>query len=238
MDLHDRFGAWLADGMTEPLSRDVALHASGCEACRAATAAMDALLGIDLGAAGPPVAVPLAAAGPITTLAPRTRMLVGLGAAAALVVATAVGAGTWLRGEEPAAPAVAGGSPTGEVLAGEPTEPASATSSPSATADSTARETGSPTSSSARPSVTFAPTVRPTAAPVTPQTPVPATPAPIAVTPAPTPVPVTPVPTAAPTAPTTAVPTAVPTPTPLPTPTPTPVPTPTAPLEPTPSPTP
>ena len=42
-DLHDRFGSWIAAGSPDELPRDVAVHASGCEACMLGAAAMDAL---------------------------------------------------------------------------------------------------------------------------------------------------------------------------------------------------
>jgi hypothetical protein len=215
--LHDRFTRWLAEGGRGELSRDVMLHASACDECLRAAAAIDALLGVDLAAApAPPV---LAGARAATGIPVAVRALLGTLAASAIVVATVIGAGSWLRpggrGE-----VGAGGSPTpaGAVLAGGP----SPTSSPSATSTASASASASESPS---PAASAAPAGPPLTPPVTPP---PATAAPTAVaiptaTSVPTPR-VTPTPTA------TATP--IPTPTPVP---PTPVPTPT-PIPPTPTP--
>ena len=217
-ELHERFMRWLAEGGGGELPRDVMLHASACDDCLRGAAAIDALLAVDLAAA--PVPPVLAGARALTGIPVAVRALLGTLAAGALVIATVIGAGSWLRladGDEVGF----GGSPTpaGAVLAGRP----SPTTSPSATSTASASASASDSASPAAPAT---PAGRPLTPPVTPP---PATAAPTAVatttaTLVPTP-PVTPTPTATPTpipTPTPVPPTPVPTPTPVP-PTPTPV---------------
>ena len=50
-DLHDRFDDWLAAGAEGEPPRDLAVHASGCDACLRSLAAVDSLQAIDIGEA-------------------------------------------------------------------------------------------------------------------------------------------------------------------------------------------
>ncbi len=210
-DLHDRFRAWLDDGPSGELPRDLALHASGCPACLQRAAAMDALLSIDAGAAPMP---------PVHTLPVRNRRRLGAlapavassAAVVAVVIAGIFAGSTLLRGPEPPPVAAASESPVerGAVLgAGSgfvTVEPAATPHEPEPTPEQPADATpldaasdapvptmgGGPPPGAPPSQLTPAPTHRATPVPVTP-TPVPTAPS----TPEPTPTPL-PTPTPAP----------------------------------------
>ncbi|HET8777388.1 MAG TPA: hypothetical protein VFN76_06980 [Candidatus Limnocylindria bacterium] len=226
-ELHDDFDAWIAAGAREDLPRDVALHASGCEACQRLAASFDALLAIDLGLAPPP---PLRAA-PLGLSSAPVRL--ARSAAAAVAVMLVIGAGAIVGANAlrpPDAVSVVDPSPSprqaegvlgaaaGQSGPAAPTLTSSASVSASASASVRASPTASPTATP-RP-VAGAPRPLPTMgggpppASATPATPSPT--ATLASTPTPTPEPLPPTPT----------PTPTPSPTPTPEPTPTPTPTP------------
>lgn len=227
-DLHDGFGIWLDAGGRDDPPRDIALHAAGCETCRAHAAAFDALGTIDLDeAAAPPVrAVPIhrnSVSGALRAVAAAVAVIAAIGAG------TIVG-GNALRGRAPEASIAiaveASPTPAGGVLgaAAGPTESAggsaSPTTRPSPSTTPTPRAvaqgeaTPLPTMGGGPPPVLAQPPLAPTPPPGSFATPRPEPTSPPAVTPPPT---VTPAPTPTP-APT------EPPPTPPPTPTPTPVP--------------
>ena len=91
-DLHERFGAWLAQSPDIDPARDVALHAAFCPDCQRDAAAVDGLAAIDVSAAEP-LAVPTSV---VAARAPRARLparvpvrvfsVVALGVATGLVV--------------------------------------------------------------------------------------------------------------------------------------------------------
>lgn len=224
MELHDRFNDWLAAGAEGEPPRDLAVHASGCDACLRSLAAIDSLQAIDIGAASLP---PLGMVAPAArdSLSRTLRYAVGTVAVILLGGSVAIGASGLLR------PAPLGSdqearSPGEGVLAGVPS--ASATSqTPSPTPSASAKDSPAPSASATDEPPTA---VLPTAAPqVLPHS-----------TPGPQPL-GTPRPTAAPTR--TPTPTAAPTATPIVTPPPPTqsaspsivVPTPTPTLEPTPT---
>jgi hypothetical protein len=226
MDLHDRFDDWLAAGAEGEPPRDLAVHASGCDACLRSIAAVDSLRAIDIGAASLPPLWAVARASR-DSLA-RLRYAVGAVAVVLLAMSIAIGASGLLRPTEVGSdPGVH--SPAEGVLAGVP----------SAQATSQQRSAKPSASASESPAPSAAPTVEPTAiafATAAPLQVLPhSTPSPQPPTPQPTAAPTrTPAPTLAPTAPPTAPPTVTPSPTPsaspsivVPTPTPTPSPEPT-----------
>ncbi|HEX2844706.1 MAG TPA: hypothetical protein VHP64_05600, partial [Candidatus Limnocylindria bacterium] len=90
-ELHDRFRAWLADGAPGEPARDVALHASGCDACLRDAAALDALGSIDVGTAPMPAARPTAPVQSRTAPIALVRALSGV--AAVILIAAALGIG-------------------------------------------------------------------------------------------------------------------------------------------------
>lgn len=218
-ELHDEFDAWIAGGPREDPPRDVALHASGCDACLRLAASFDALLTIDPGLAPPP---PLRAA-PLAPLA-IGPMRVARSVGAALAVMLVIGAGAIFganafRPPSSDAVAIATPTPTPTIVEGV----LGAAGGPSRTAAST---TSASPSSSVEPSPTSSPTPtpRPITVVATPQPTMGGGPPPASAVPA------TPVPTPRPTAAPTVAPPPAPTPTPTPTPTATPTPTP-APIE-------
>ena len=236
-DLHDRFGAWLTDGARADLPRDTALHAAACDECRRDTAAFDALLAIDPGAASLP---PVTAGRGSRAVAPPIRIsrgAAGVVGVLLLAVSVGIGAGSLLGGARGAGSTLGSPTPRGEGILGNAGGP-QATDSADPRGSSSVRPTESP-GTSAEPSDALAratpPPLFPTFRPVV-------TPGPTAVTPPiGTPPPsatsaATPAPTALPSGPPSPTPVATPEPTPQPTPEPTPPPTPEAP--PTPAPTP
>lgn len=221
MDVHERFDDWLMAGAEGEPPRDLAVHASGCDACLSALAATESLQAIDIAAAPlPPVAVAAAGSG-----GAAHTLRNAAGALAVVVLGTSVSIGlSGFLGPPPLGSDSGTSSPGEGVLAGVPSVPA-ASQTPSPTPSASAKESTAPRASPTheRPTAELA-----TAAPqVLPH-----------ITPAPQP-PGTPRPTAGPVR--TPTPTAAPTATPIPTPPPTPsaspsvAPTPTE--EPSPSPT-
>lgn len=197
MDLHRLFDDWLAAGADGEPGRDLALHASGCEECLRAIAAMDSLQGIDVGAAPPPPLMRVSARG--AGSAPLGGgYLVGAIVVVLLGIGFAIGASARLapRDQETGAEEPGRHSPAGDVLGGGPSDRASlepASEEPSTSASPTPSPTDEPSESPE-------PTAAPVQAPSAPRTPAPQplpqpTPAPTA---APTVAPSTPAPTAAP----------------------------------------
>ena len=221
-DLHDRFDDWLAAGAEGEPPRDLAVHASGCDACLRSLAAIDSLQAIDIGAASLPPLGMVARAGR-DGLARTLRYAVGVVAVVLLGTSVAVAASGLLRPTELGS-AQETPSPAEGVLAGVPSAPAASqpdSEQPSASASDSEKPKQSPSEEPAVAVATPAPQVLPHSTP----------------TPRP---PGTPQPTAAATQ--TPAPTAAPTATPIVTPPPTPsaspsivVPTPTPTLEPTPT---
>lgn len=217
--LHEEFSAWIAAGAGDELRRDVAVHAWGCDDCLALASAVDALRGVDVGAAPPP---PLRAA-PLRS--PGTLVRAGRLAAGALSVLLVIGAGAFAasgllapRAAETPTDASARATPAGGVLAGEggPGTTNEPTSAPDASNETTRSRSPSP---SASPEPTVRQTTRETPPPTVVGAPLPvltAAPSTVAPPPAtPTPRP-TPVPTIPPTPPVTpAPPTPAPTPSPV-----------------------
>jgi hypothetical protein len=225
-DLHDRFGAWLTDGARADLPRDAALHAAACDECRRDTAAFDALLAIDPGAASLP---PVTAGRGSRAVAPPVRIIRAAAAVVAvllLAVSVGIGAGSLLGGARSGAGSTLGSpTPRGEGVLGNAGGPQS-TDSADPRESSSVRPTESPATSaepSGAPAAATPPPAFPTFRPVV-------TPGPTAVTPPiGTPPPsatsaATPAPTALPSGPPS--PTLVATPEPPPTEVPTPAPTP------------
>lgn len=241
---HDRFRSWLTDGAVAELPRDVALHASACGDCLRLAAGLDALTGVNAGAAGAPPTVARPMRSPFMGTA-IARTAAGIAAVGFVAVATAIGVGSLIPpgggelaeieatpqstpaegvlggvGGVPDATATATGVPTASAP-GSPS--ATASPSPSFSADSTASPPAG-TSAAAQPTPgpvtppfhTAAPTPRPTAVVITPPPPT-ATPAPTA---APTTAPTTPSPSPTISPSPTQTPSASPTPTPTPTPSP------------------
>jgi outer membrane biosynthesis protein TonB len=203
MDLHQLFDEWIVSGAVGEPGRDLALHASGCEECLRAIAALDSLQAIDVGAAQPPPLVRLArgdAGSPSVgggTMGGIVVVLLGigfaLGASGLLAPPPETGAGP-----EPSDPR----SPAGSVLGGGPSA-----RTPISTASEEPSRSPRPT-----PSPTDEPSASPEPTPAPVVAPAPVTPAPRTQAPQPLPQP-TPAPTAAPTAvppPPTPTPTAAP----------------------------
>jgi hypothetical protein len=219
-DPHRRFGEWLLAAGDEDPPRDVAVHASVCPDCQRQIAALDMLTAVDLARAGPP---PARAAIIERRLAPRTRVAVAVGGAAAVA---ALAFGSWrLADGTGIGIGPAGETPNQEVLGNtgqpEPTLGPSPTRSDDASAETSpsTRPSNEPSgvpSSTQLPLLTQAPFNQPPAATPRPTSQPTRTPRPSL---APTP---TPAPTSAPS------PSAQPTPTPEITPTPTESPTPAA----------
>jgi hypothetical protein len=157
MDLHERFVDWLADGAEGEPPRDLALHASSCEDCMRAVAAIESLRAIDVGAA------PLPPLRRVAQGRPRpfaiARVAVGALAVILLAASVVIGASGFFRATPPAdvPPASAEG-----VLAGVPKDDSS---DRRATETPTASPSASPTPS---PSPTDAPSLEATAAPPQP----------------------------------------------------------------------
>src|SRR5688500_20028148 len=95
-DLHDRFDDWLAGGAEGEPPRDLAVHASGCDACLRSLAAVDSLQAIDIGAASLPPLGTVAPAGR-ESLARTLRYAVGAVAVVLLGGSVAIGAFGLLR---------------------------------------------------------------------------------------------------------------------------------------------
>ena len=206
--LHERFGAWLADGAPGDPPRDAALHASGCETCLRRAAALDALSTIDLGLAPmPPVRV--AGRPASSSVLPVARAAAGVTAVVLLAVATGVLAGSWFDDRSPA------GGGTTLVL------PSPSLDENEGVLGGTGGPTDTPTASPGTPSPTPSATPEEIADPAGDVTPAPALPDPPAPPPG-TPAPPAPQPTTQPPTPTSAPHAPTPTPTPAPTPTPTP----------------
>lgn len=240
-ELHDRFGAWLADGARGELPRDAALHASTCERCLRDAASLDALLRVHPGAAPPPPLDLELSARRLPSLA-GLRMAAGVAATAVLAVWIGLGAGALLQSRT--APgdgsSAADASPGGEGILGAVGGPLRTDAG------------GSPPTASEAPRSDPDASIEPDASAHSPQTPAPGvfvTPGPA---PTPRPAPVTPplatprpsastgataTPTTAPSLPVIGTPAPTPAPTAVPTPTPPPA-TPTPMPEPTPTPTP
>jgi hypothetical protein len=218
MDLHERFVDWLADGAEGEPPRDLALHASSCEDCMRAVAAIESLRAIDVGAA------PLPPLRRVAQGRPRpfaiARVTVGALAVILLAASVVIGASGLFRATPPAdEPA----STAGDVLAGVPLDDRRdrrATDTPTPSPSPSASPTPSPSPTDA-PSVEEATAAPPppaprTEAPQPPPTAAPQPPAPTVAPATPAPPPPTPVPTAPP-------PSITPSPT-IPEPTPTPAP--------------
>lgn len=220
MDLHDRFDDWLVAGAEGEPPRDLAVHASGCDACLRSLAALDSIQAIDIGEASlPPLG--MAPTGRESTL--RTlRYAVGAVAVVLLVGSVAIGASGLLR------PAQLGSaqetsSPNEGVLSGVPSAPA-ASQPDSGQPEASASDGEKPKQSAAQAAVVAAATPAPQVLPhSTPAPPPPGPPEPTdepIVTPAPTDEPTaTPIVTPSPTPPSASPSIVVPTPTPTPTPT-------------------
>lgn len=101
-DQHDRFTGWLQAGAVDDPPRDAAVHAAHCVRCRAAMAALDDLLLIDLGQAPLPASRAVAR-NRISPVAVPPRL-----AAAAAAVFVVVGATAWI-GIGALAPGLIGG---------------------------------------------------------------------------------------------------------------------------------
>lgn len=231
-DLHQRLEAWLIDGAPGEPPRDVALHASACDECLLAISGLDALLGTDVEAAGPPPVGQRVASGLPTGLR-VARVVSGLAAVVLLVAAASVGIDALrTRSAAPDVASAASTAPIGEGVLGGTPEAAATPEERSESAEPSAEPTQEAPSSFAAETADASP------APVSGTQPPFIAPPPPAVTPEPT-TPTTPRPTPRPSAP--APPTPVATPVPTPTsspPQPTPVPTPPATAEPTTTPTP
>lgn len=195
MDLHDRFADWLTAGAEGEPPRDLALHASGCDACLRSVAALDSLLAIDIGDAPLP---PLRTVAEDTNRIPQMlRFAAGVIAVVLLGTSVAIGATGLLRPAE-AGPEPNLQSPREDELAGEPTTPTPEL----ATVAPIESETVSPTPTpSASETVVADATAAPIQAPA-PRTPTPQPPGAAAPQPPGTPQPTAPpsTPTAAPTA--------------------------------------
>jgi len=185
-DPHARFQAWLLAGADNEPQRDLALHATVCDACRDAITAFDRLAAIDPGLAGFPP--PYAGAAPIARPLRVVRLTGAVAGVGLLAVVVGLGFGQLFGAGGGIAAASA--TPEDGVLGG------AITPQPTATGAATPGPSGDTT---VQPSVTAS---EPFPTPVPQPTPVPATPRP---TPRPTAVP-TLAPTAAPS------PTAVPSP--------------------------
>lgn len=211
MDLHRLFDEWLAAGAEGEPGRDLALHASGCEECLRAIAAMDSLQAIDVGAAPPPPSMRVSSGSRPGSGPGGAGYVAGVIAAVLVGIGFAVGASGLfpLRDAGTGTEDTGLRSPAGEVLGGGPSDRASlepASEDPSPSPSPTPSPTAEPSPSE---EATAAPVVAPPPAPL--------------VTPAPQPLPQpTPAPTAAPTV---APSTPAPTPTAAPTATASPVPT-------------
>ena len=229
MDLHDRFDDWLAGGAEGDPPRDLAVHASGCDACLRSLAAVDSLQAIDIGAAAMPPLGMVPAAGS-ESLTRTLRYAVGAVAVVLLGTSVAIGASGLLNPTQLGSDDEEVQSPGEGVLAGVPSatptsQPPRAASSPSASD----KPTASPSPTGQPPAAALA-----TAAPIqilphTTPSPEPPGPDPTA-EPAPTPAPTlaptaTPIVTPSP-APSVSPSIVVPTPTPTPTPSPDPTPAP------------
>ena len=226
MELHEGFDDWLVGGAEGDPPRDLAVHASGCDACLRSLAAVDSLQAIDIGGASMPPLGMVAAAGR-ESLTRTLRYAVGAVAVVLLGTSVAIGASGLLRPTQ-LGPDVVAASPGEGVLAGVPS--ARATSQPvSEQPTASASDSPKPKQSASEESGTAVATAAPfqvlphsTPSPEPPGTPEP-TDAPPTPSAAPT---ATPSATATPTASASASPSIV---VPTPTPTPTPSPDPTAP---------
>ncbi|MEO5986049.1 MAG: hypothetical protein ABIW50_03630 [Candidatus Limnocylindria bacterium] len=164
-DVHDRFDTWLAaDGAAE-LSRDVALHSSGCDRCLGQAAAIDGLLRLDVGAATSPPILDTARDGSVHTGLIEPRKVAWIAAAGVLALVTAIGVGN--LGLARTGPAGAGQSrtPINEGVLGGAGGPSANPHTPSAPTDAVS---ASPVSSESEPAASIGPsiaTARPTAAP-------------------------------------------------------------------------
>jgi hypothetical protein len=224
MDLHERFVDWLADGAEGEPPRDLALHASSCEDCMRAVAAIESLRAIDVGAA------PLPSFRRVAQGRPRpfgiARVAVGGLAVILLAASIAIGASGFFRATPPAdePPASAEG-----VLAGVPSNDSTdrrATDTPTPSPSASPTPSPSPTDSPSLDEATAAPpppappTAAPqppgTAAPQPPRTAAPQPPAPTVAPATPAPPPPTPAPTAPSTVPSPSAPTPIPSPSPPP----------------------
>ena len=152
MDLHDRFGTWLADGAPGEPARDLALHAAGCDSCLLQASAVDALGRIDLGAAPlpPPIAAPLPRA---AGLVGPTRALATASALVLVAVAALIGGGALLenRDASPGGAALLMPTPAEGVLGDAGAPDATATATATATERATAEDSPTPSAEPTRP---------------------------------------------------------------------------------------
>lgn len=223
-DLHGLFREWLISGAPGEPGRDVALHASACDACGRDVAALDALLAVDVAAGDVPF-LPAGAPRPtVTRPVAALRALSGAAAVGLLVAAAMIGAGALREPEDsrlslgakptqsPDREGILGGGPSLAPSTDRVQQSPSPTASPEESADATREPDASAVGADAR--ATPPPFIAPPPPPATPAPTSPATPRPTAV--------VIPTATPAPTAPSTAAPTPTVAATPAPTPTPTP----------------
>lgn len=260
MGLHEEFRSWIADGAPGMPARDTAVHAVGCEECRAQASALDALAGIDLDGAGTPTAGERIGGG--LSMVNVAQLVSGIAAVVLLVAAMGMFVSSLLPNEAPGEVGQREGDPqqnegvlggqggTRLLPGGDPEAPDPDASEADDSAEDAAGDLATDADSAANPPSDFGSTpltgpvavsspAPPGAAPPDPTTPDPTTPEgpqPVAPTvptePSPTPPPATTAPTPTP------LPTVAPTPRPTPIATPTPVPTPEPPApDPTPTPT-
>ena len=164
-ELHDRFDDWLAAGAQGEPPRDVAVHASGCDACLRSLVAYDSLQAIDIGAAALPPLGRVAPAGR-EALARTLRFAVGAVAVVLLGTSVAIGASGLLRTAQLGS-AQETQSPGEGVLSGVPSAPASEPGSqqPAASAGESGKPKQSPSEESAVAVATPAPQVLPHSTP-------------------------------------------------------------------------
>ena len=197
-ELHDRFDDWLAAGAEGEPPRDLAVHASGCDACLRSLVAFDSLQAIDIGAAALPPLGMVAHAGR-EGLARTLRYAVGTVAVVLLGTSVAIGASGLLRTAQLGS-AQETASPAEGVLSGVPSAPAASqpgSQQPASSASGSGKPKQSPSEESAVAVATPAPQVLPhstpspqplgTAAPTRTPTPTAAPTATLIVTPPPTP---------------------------------------------------
>ena len=99
MDLHERFDEWLTAGAEGDPPRDLALHASSCEACLRSVAALDSIQAIEIGDAPLP---PLRMAPEGSDRLPRVlRYAAGTAAVMVLATSVAIGAPALFRTADP-----------------------------------------------------------------------------------------------------------------------------------------
>lgn len=208
MDLHGEFAAWIADGARGDPARDVAVHASGCEACMRQAAAVDSLLNLDLDATPLP-AMPTARPHRASRSVLITRAIAGVAVIVLVVSAGAIAAGGLFappRAGAPPGPSTSAPAPAEGVLGGVPSSEDGSTTQAT---DSASPEASHDPSFEASPTATIVETRRPATiglpqptislVSATP-TPRPATPRPVSPPPSPIVIPATASPSPAPTA--------------------------------------